>query len=443
MSNKLAQNFTFGCLIRFALPSIIMMICMSLYTMVDGVFVARLVGTTALSAVNIVYPMVSLIIGAGIMLATGGSAIVAINMGQGENLRANRNFTLLVIVGVAAGVVFSILLLLFLNPVLRFLGANTAVFAYCRGYAFTLACFFPLAILQVLFQSFFVTAGRPLIGMGLIICAGLVNIALDYVFIAVLGMGIAGAALATGIGYCIPALFGLLYFALGLNPGLRFVRPKWNGRMLRHACVNGSSEMVTNLSAALITFLFNLTMMHYLGENGVAAITIVLYLEYLLIAIYLGYSIGISPVISFNYGSRNTERLKKLFKVSMRFIAVSAVIIFGVSNLMIEKFARIFVGQGSDVFNITLSGFYVYAFCFLFMGVNIFGSALFTALSNGKISALISFLRTFIFIAGGIIVWPMLFGVAGIWMAVPIGEVLSVLLTLRFFATKRRVYQYL
>lgn len=443
MSNKLAQNFSFWGLIKFALPAMTMMVFMSLYTMVDGVFVARLIGTSALSAVNIVLPLISLVIGAGIMLATGGSAIVAKNMGQGQLGVAKRNFTLLVAAGVGAGLILTALSLVFLHPILHFLGAEGVLFEYAHGYAFMLSWFFPMAIMQMLFQTFFITAGRPIVGMVLIIIAGITNIVLDYVFIAVFNMGIAGAALATGIGYCIPTLVGFLYFGLGVNPNLHFVKPAWNGRVLLNACVNGSSEMVANLSSALITFLFNITMLRYIGENGVAAITIVLYIEYLLVAVYLGYSLGVAPVISYNYGSQNSVRLKKLFKNSLCFVGVSAVIIFLVANFFAEDFAGIFAAPGSAVFDLTINGFYIFAFCFLFMGLNIFGSALFTALSNGKISALIAFMRSFVFITIGIIIWPRLFGVAGIWLAVPIGEVLSVLLTLRFFAAKRRVYQYL
>lgn len=440
--NKLAQNFTFGGLVKFALPSISMMVCMSLYFMVDGIFVARLIGTDALSAINIVFPLINLIVGVGIMLATGGNAIVARNMGQCQLLEANRNFTLLTIAGVITGTVLALLGLLFLHPILGFLGAEGAIFDYSYNYVVTLTWFFPLAILQILFQSFLITAGRPVIGMVLIIIAGGTNVVLDYIFIAVFNMGIAGAALATGIGYCIPALAGLIYFGLKLNHNMYFVKPRWNSRVILSACINGSSEMVASLSGALITFLFNIIMLHYIGPSGVAAITITLYLEYLLVSIFLGYSLGVSPIISYNYGSQNICRLKWLFKNSLAFVSISAVIIFLVANLFTEKIAGIFAPSGSEVFDLTVNGFYIFSFCFLFMGVNIFGSALFTALSNGKISACIAFMRSFIFIAIGIILWPKLFGIAGIWLAVPVGEILSLLLTLMFFWLQKKVYQY-
>lgn len=420
-----------------------MMVFLSLYTMVDGVFVARLINTNALSAVNITLPLISLIYGVGVMLATGGSAIVAKNMGQKQPLVAKRNFTLLVTVGICAGFVLTGLSQVFLHPVLKILGANDVLFEYAHAYAFVLIWFFPLAILQMLFQSFFITAGRPVIGMVLIIMAGVANIILDYVFIAIFDMGIAGAALATGIGFCIPSLVGVIYFGLGVNPSLHFIKPLWNGRVLLNACINGSSEMVANLSGALIAFLFNITMLRYVGENGVAAVTIVLYLEYLLVAIYMGYSLGVAPVISYNYGSQNTVRLKKLFKNSLCFVGASAIVIYLVANFFAKDFAGVFAASNSAVFNLTVNGFYIFAFCFLFVGMNIFGSALFTALSNGKISALIAFMRSFIFIAIGIIIWPKLFGIAGIWLAVPVGEISSLLLTLMFFWSKKRVYQYL
>ena len=302
LNSALDREYGFWSLFRFALPTIIMMIFMSLYTIVDGIFVCRFVGSSALSAVNIVYPLVSVVIGLGVMLATGGSAVVARKLGEGDEETACRDLTLLVLTGAALGTLFSLLGLAFSAPMSRLLGASDALLSYCTDYLRILLLFAPASILQLLFQSFFVTAGRPGLGLGLTVCSGLTNAVLDYAFIVPLDMGITGAALATAAGYCVTALAGVGFFALR-GKGLRFRRPRWESRMLLYACGNGSSEMVTNLSNAVITFLFNQLMLSLLGEDGVAAITIVLYAQFLLTALYMGFSMGVAPVISFNYGA--------------------------------------------------------------------------------------------------------------------------------------------
>lgn len=418
------------------------MVFMSLYTMVDGVFVSRFAGTAALSAVNIVYPMVSVVVAVGVMLATGGSAIIAKRMGEGKPEQARQNFSYLILAGVLIAVGMAALALVFLKPLLHLLGARGALFELCYAYALPLVFFIPSGILQMLFQTLLVTAGRPMLGLTVTVLGGVANIVLDYLFIVPLQMGIAGAAIATGIGFSIPAVFGLLYFALRRSGPLCFVRPKGGGKMLLRCCANGSSEMVTNMSTAVTTFLFNLLMMRYAGEDGVASITIVLYTQYLMTAVYMGYATGTAPVFSFHHGSRNGEQLRRLFRISMGFIALCSVATFALALVFAKQVVVIFTPAGSPVFEMALYGFRLFSGSFLFAGVGIFASAMFTAFSDGKVSAAISFLRTFAFIVLALLLLPLAMGLDGVWLAVPLAEVLGFGVSLFFLYRKKKRYCY-
>lgn len=436
--NKLARKYNMGTLLLFSLPSIITMMFMSLYTMVDGVFVSRLLGTNALAAINLVFPLSSIVYAVGIMLATGGSAVVARKMGEKKYGEASEDFSLIVVVGVVIGVVLTVTGIAALRPILLFLGADAATYQYCHEYAFSLLWFTIPSILQMLFQVFLITAGKPAIGMGVTILGGIANIILDYVFIHTFNMGIRGAALATGIGYCIPACFGLAWFVLNRKGSVFLKKPVWRQRVFLQTLGNGSSEMVTNFSTALITFLFNSIMMKFEGPDGVAAITIVMYAEYLLVALYLGYSSGIAPVLSYNYGAGNKAQLKRLFQISIVFIVICSVVTFAGAIRFAENMAGVFTRPGSSVFDLAVHGCRLYAFCYLFKGINIFASSLFTALSDGITSALLSLLRTLVFIVLGITVLPLFLQVDGVWLAVPFAEVLSIFLALYCF--KKRLF---
>jgi len=442
MSNILSKKFTFWSLLKFAFPTIVMMVFMSMYTMVDGIFVSRLIGTGALSAVNIVYPVINVVLAVGIMLATGGSAVIAKKMGEQNDMEAKQNFSLIVCVGIAAGIVISVLGFVFIDPLLKFLGANDAIYGYCYDYAFTLLFFTVPSILQLLFQYFFVTAGKPALGLAITLAGGFANIILDYVFIAPLDMGITGAALATGIGYCIPGFFGLFYFLYNRKGTLYFEKPKYDGKVILQSCTNGASEMVTNLAIAVTTLIFNILMMRYLGEDGVAAITVVLYSQFLLTAVYLGYSSGVAPVISYNYGDKDSVQLKKLFRISIQFLVVCSIATFIASMFAADGIVSIFAPSGSNVHSLAVHGFYLFSICYLFMGINIFASAFFTALSNGKVSALISFLRTFVFLVGMLLLMPFLIGVDGIWLAVPIAEAIALAVSVSYLVKMKKVYNY-
>lgn len=415
------QKWNAASLLRFAFPTIVMMVFMGLYTIVDTIFVARFVSTDALSAINIVCPVINLTVGLGTMIAAGGSAVVSRKMGAGLEQEAKEDFTLLILAAAGIGAAILICGTLWLNPILLALGASERLLPYCRDYLGLLLLFLPANVIQTVYANLFVTAGKPGLGFGLSVLAGLANILLDYVFIVPGGMEIRGAALGTGLGYLIPAAAGTVFFFRNRG-ALSFVKPRWRGALLTESCLNGSSEMVGQLAAALTTFLFNLTMMERLGEDGVAAVTIMIYSQFLLNTLFIGFSMGVAPVIGFHYGSGNRKQQRKILSICIRFLAAASLLIFALSISGGSLVVRMFTPDASRVYEIAAAGFPVFSVSFLFCGFNIFTSALFTALSNGKVSAVLSFLRTFGLLCGGILLLPRLFGITGVWMAVPMAE---------------------
>ena len=440
--NGIAQEFNLISLLRFVAPTVVMLVFMSLYQMVDAVFVSKFVGENALSALNIVYPFPSIVIAVSIMLATGGSAIIARNMGEGKEKEAKENFSFIVLVGAVIGVAIATAGILFIEPLIYMLGATPSLYDYCYEYLFILVLSVPLSVFQMLFQSFFVTAGKPHLGLTLTVLGGVSNIVLDYVFIVLCGFGVSGAALATSIGYSIPGLFGLIYFAVSRKGTLYFVKPVFRWGVLFKCCINGSSEMVNNLAVAVTTFLFNVLMLKYAGEAGVAAITIVLYAQFLMTSAFMGFSSGIAPVVSFNYGSGNVRQLKKIFKISVWVIAVVSAAVFVIAETCSDVVIMVFTPAGSEVFGLTKYGFAIFSFSFLCTGMNIFASALFTAFSNGKISAILSFLRTFVFLTACLLFLPLFWEVDGIWLAVPVAEVMALFVSVYYLVRFKKVYQY-
>lgn len=370
MENRLNQNFHTLSLLKFTFPTTMMLLFLSLYQMVDGVFVANFVGEYALSALNIVYPIPSIIIAISIMLAT------------------------------------------------------------------------PLAVFQMLFQTFFVTAGRPTLGLVTTVIGGCVNVVLDYLFVAVGNMGVQGAALATALGYAVPAVVGLVYFTLYRRGTLYVVRPVLRGKVLLSSCTNGASEMVNNVAVSITTFLFNILMLHYAGEAGVAAITVVLYAQFLMTSVFMGFSSGVAPVVSCNYGKQNHALLQRVFQISTRVVVVASVLVFVVSELLSSWVVRVFAPPGSEVFDLAQAGFHIFSISFLFTGMNIFASALFTAFSDGKVSAILSFLRTFVFLTACLFVLPTMLELDGIWLAVPVAEGLALLVSLYYLVSRCSVYHY-
>lgn len=442
MSNSISQEFKLFSLLRFALPSMIMMVFMSLYTIVDGIFVSRLVGSEALSAINIVFPVLNVLIAVGIMLASGGSAVIAKKFGEDKSEEARRNFSMIVMIGVLFGIGTMILGNLAIAPIVNVLGSTPLIEEECIIYLSISLYFSPACMLQMLFQTFFVTAGKPNIGLVVTICGGITNAILDYIFMGPLHMGIAGAALATGLGQLIPALIGLFYFFFMKNE-LHFVKPTFDIKVLKDSCLNGSSEMVTNLSNAVVTYLFNIIMLELMGEKGVAAITIVLYGQFLFNALYMGFSMGVAPVFSFNYGRKNITLLRRIYKICVLFIVISSVIITVMALAGSELIVSIFTPQNTETFAIAVGGFFLFSFNYLFAGINIFASSMFTAFSDGKVSAIISFLRTFGFLIASILLLPKVLSVSGVWLAVPVAEGLTVFISIWFFWKKRKIYHYM
>lgn len=428
MSLSMNQKFTPFRLLQFALPSIVMMMFMSCYTIVDGMFVSRFVGSSALSSVNIVYPVIGVVIAVATMIATGGNAIISKSLGEGRKKEAREYLTQFVVMGVGISIVLMVVTLLLLTPLSKLLGANEQLLRDCETYLKIMMCFAPACMLQTLFQSYLVTAGKPVMGLVLMIGAGILNGVLDYVFIVIFQMGVAGAALATGIGQALPAIVGVLFFLFS-RKDLYFTPFRFDFKVIGKACFNGSSEMVVQLSNSVVTFLFNVILMRLVGEHGVAAITILLYGQFLFNAFYTGLSIGVGPIIGFLYGAKEKKNLKSCYKTVMIFTCVSSIIIMGAAVTFSKPLVRIFT-QDEQTLQFALSGFTIFAINFLFSGFNIVSSGIFTALSNGKVSAIISFARTLVFLVICLLVLPPLFGIVGVWVAVPIAEGLTLLVSI-------------
>ena len=433
MSTSLNQQFTPWALLKFAFPSIIMMIFMSLYTIVDGIFISRFLGSNALSSLNIVFPVINVVIAIATMLGTGGNAIISKYLGEGRDRDARECLTQFTVIGLAISLLLLVLTQIFLTPLCRALGSTDVLLADCRAYLSVSLMFAPACMLQTLFQSYLVTAGMPALGLFLTIGAGILNAVLDYVLILVFPMGIAGAAIATGIGQSVPAVAGLFYFLLS-RKGLYFTRFRLHPKELFMACYNGSSEMVTQLSNAVITFLFNLIMLELAGENGVAAITILLYGQFLFNGFYLGFSIGISPIVGFQYGAGNRKQLRSIYRTSFLFVLASSVALTAIAVISSTPLVSVFT-RDPETFALADAGFRIFAFNFLFSGFNIASSGFFTALSNGRVSAIISFLRTLVFIVLSLLTLPRFLGITGAWLAIPVAEFLTLVLALRLHRT--------
>ena len=441
-NNALARKFNAASLLRFALPNIAMMMLLSMYTIVDGMFISRFVGTLALSAINMSYPLTSLELALGIMLATGGSAVIARELGEGKQDTARQDFTCIVSATLVLGVLFMAVCLAFLDPILTALGTSEAQFSYCRAYTKILLLFAPAAFFQALFQVLFVTAGRPELGLGTTVGGGLANIVLDWLFMGPMNIGVAGAAIATCLGYCVPSIVGLVYFTKNRTGSLYFVPFKFDGATLAAACGNGSSEMVSNIANAITTFVFNTLFMRYRGEDGVAAITIAMYFQFVFTAVYFGFSMGVAPVISYKFGEKNIPQLRHIFRICMTFVLACSLGTYVLSWLTLEPALTLFTPRGSSVYEIAMHGFPIYAVSFLLMGTSIFASSLFTALSDGLVSAIISFSRTLVFLVAMLLLLPLILQETGIWLAVPVAEALGVMVSVFFLVKGRKKYQY-
>lgn len=442
MQIQLSEHFTYKKLLRFVLPSIVMMIFTSIYGVVDGLFVSNYVGKTAFAAVNLIMPFLMAISALGFMIGTGGSAIIAKTLGEGKKKQANEYFSMLVYLTLIGGIVLSALGILFSPLIARGLGADGALLTNCVLYARITLLSMPAFMLQNVFQSFFVTAEKPKLGLGVIVIAGVTNMVLDFLLVGVFQIGLAGAAFATVTSECIGGLFPILYFARKNSSLLKLGRTHFNGKIFLCACGNGSSELMTNLSSSIVNSLYNIQLMNLAGENGVAAFGTIMYVNFIFIAIFLGYSIGSAPLVSYHYGAGNHDELKNLFQKSLRLIGIWGLMLFILAQLIARPLAAIFVGYDADLFSMTQNGFRIYCIAYLINGFNIYGSSFFTALNNGLISAAISFLRTLVFQLAAVLLLPLLLGINGIWSAVAVAELLTLGLTVTFFVRKRKKYHY-
>ncbi len=443
MKIQLSEHFTYNKLLRFVFPSIVMMIFTSIYSVIDGLFVSNFVGKTALASINLILPFLMGLSALGFMIGTGGSAIVAKTLGEGDPKRANSYFSMLVYVTAIGGIILALLGMLLVPSVASLLGAEGELLSNCILYGRINFISLPAFMLQNVFQSFFVTAEKPKLGLAVIITAGVTNMILDLLFVGILGFGLAGAAVATVCGEMIGGLFPVFYFSRKNSSLLRLGKTQFNGRILMQTCVNGSSELMTNLSSSIVNSLYNIQLMKFAGENGVAAYAAIMYVNFIFIAIFLGYSIGSAPIISYHYGAGNHGELKNLYKKSLQLVGSWGILLFILAQLLATPLAKLFVGYDSTLLAMTQTGFHIYSLVYIINGFNIFGSSFFTALSNGIVSAVISFLRTLVFQIGAVLILPIVFGgINGIWSSVTVAELLTLCITITFFVRQRRKYHY-
>lgn len=437
---RLSDHFTAKRLIRFVMPSIIMMIFTSIYSVVDGLFVSNYVGKTAFAALNLIYPPLAMLGGLGFMIGTGGSAIVAMTLGEGKKDKANEYFSFLIYVTIAVGLTLTVVGFGVLRPIAMLLGAQGQMLENCLVYGWTILAFQTAFMLQFVFQSFFVTAEKPKLGLAVTVAAGLTNVVLDYLLVGVFRFGLLGAAVATGMSQVVGGVLPLVYFAGKNGSLLKLTKAKWNKWVLVKTCTNGSSELMSNISASVVNILYNYQLMLRAGENGVAAYGVMMYMSFVFSAVYLGYAVGCAPIISFHYGAANRNELKNLFRKSIGLNGAAGLFMIAAAQLAADPLMRIFVGYDGDLFAMTRDGFRLYAMAFLITGLNIFGSAFFTALGNGGVSALISFLRTLVFQVLSVLILPVYLGVSGIWLAVVVAEVLSLAVTAGLLMANRKKY---
>lgn len=437
MRIQLSEHFTYRKLLRFTLPSVIMMVCTSIYGVVDGVFVSNFVGSDAFAAVNLIMPFLMVLGAVGFMLGTGGSALVAYTLGAGSEKRANEIFSLLIYVLIGLGAVFTIGGIAFLTPMSRLLGADETMLPVCVSYGRIVLLGLIPYMLQNTFQSFLVTAERPQLGLYVTIAAGVTNIVLDALFVAVLQWGVEGAALATILSQFVGGAIPLVYFLRPNSSKLRLGRTSFHGRALLKACANGSSEFMTNISMSVVNMLYNWQLMRLMGSGGVAVYGVIMYVNFIFIAIFLGYSMGSAPIVGYHYGAGNRTELRGLLRKSLCIITVMSVVLTAAALLLARPLSLIFVSKEPALLPVTIRAFSIYSLSFLMVGHNIYASSFFTALNDGFISALISFARTLVFQVAAVIVLPVLWGIDGVWAAVVAAETLALLLSAACLVGKR------
>ena len=440
---KLSDHFTIKRMLRFTMPSIIMMIFNSVYTVVDGFFVSNFVGKTEFAAVNFIMPLLMILGTVGFMLGAGGNAIVARSLGQKKDEQAQKQFSLFTYSGIILGIIMAGIGVILVKPVAILLGAERLMLEHCITYGTIVAVASPGFILQFEFQNFFITAEKPKLGLYMSVVAGVLNIALDAIFIVALRWGIVGAALATAISQTIGGIVPLLYFSRPNKSLLRLVRTKYVGKWMFKACTNGSSEFMNNISFSLVGMLYNFQLMKYAGEDGVAAYGVLMYVNMIFISVFIGFATGMSSVVGYHFGAENHDELKSLLKKSLGMIGVFSVLMLILGEACAYPLSWIFVGYDAALMDMTLKGFVIYSFSFLFSGVAIFGSAFFTALSDGVTSAIIAFLRTLVFQVAAVLLLPLIWKLDGVWWSIVAAEIAAVCLTAFFIIAKRKKYKYM
>lgn len=442
MRIQLSDHFTYRKLLRFTLPSIVMMVFTSIYGVVDGLFISNFVGKTAFAAINLVMPFIMILGGIGFMIGTGGSALVAKTLGEGDTMKANRYFTMMVYITIMLGVVLTCIGVIFIKPISYWLGATDSMIDDCVRYGRAVLSFNLAFMLQNVFQSFLITAEKPRLGLLATVAAGVTNMILDALFIAGFHWGVVGAAVATGISQCVGGILPLLYFSRKNSSLLHLKRTRLEVKPILMACANGSSELMSNISMSLVSMLYNFQLMRLVGENGVAAYGVLMYVQFVFIAISIGYVIGSAPIIGYHYGAENYSELKNMLRKSVILMSASGVVLMVLAQLLATPLSYVFVGQHPVLFALTEHAFRLFAYSFILSGFNIFASSFFTALNNGGVSAAISFLRTMVFQTLSVLILPIFFDVDGIWWAITAAEVFACIISVLFIVAKRKKYHY-
>lgn len=443
MKIKLSDHFTYSKLLRFVFPSIIMMIFTSIYGVVDGLFVSNFAGKTAFASINLVMPFIMILGGIGFMIGPGGTALVSKVLGEGKKEKANKIFTMMIIFTLLLGTLLSVIGVVSMPWVADFLGATEEMMADCILYGRIVTGFTVAFMLQNVFQSFLIAAEKPKLGLLATVLAGVTNMALDAIFIIVFKWGVAGAAIATGLSQCVGGIFPLIYFSRDNSSLLRLTNTKLEIKPILNACGNGSSELMSNISSSVVSMIYNFQLMKYVGEDGVSAYGVLMYVQFIFVAIYIGYAIGCAPITGYHFGAQNHGELKNMLRKSAFLSAISGVVLTILAIVLSSPLAKLFVGYDEELYELTRHAFSLFAYSFLLAGFNIFTSSFFTALNNGAVSAAISFMRTLIFQTSSVLILPIFLGVDGIWWAITVAEVFAFILSLIFLFAKREKYHYM
>ncbi len=439
---QLSGHFGFRRLLKYTVPSIIMMIFTSVYGVVDGFFVSNYAGKTSFAAVNFIMPVLMVLGCVGFMFGTGGSAVISKTMGEGDRKKASEIFTFIVIASAVLGTALAVIGMFVLKPLAVLFGADGRLLTDSVFYGKIILAALPFYVLQFEFQCLFATAGKPKLGLFVTAAAGIANMVLDALFVAVLKWGLGGAAAATAISQVLGGIIPVIYFARKNTSLLRFVKFRFDGKVLFKTCTNGSSELMSNISMSVVSMLYNVQLMKYAGENGVAAYGVLMYVSMIFQAVFIGYSVGSAPIIGYNYGAQNHSELKGLLKNGFLFIGICAVFMFAAGELLSRPLSLMFVGYDEELLDMTAHAFSIFSFSFLLSGFSIFGSSYFTALNDGLTSALISFLRTLVFQIAAVLLFPIIFDLDGIWFSIVAAEIMSVTVTMLFLILKRKKYGY-